>query len=50
MDQAGKRLDRTVFKRRDFASIPKGWVIVGLALAAWMLLLGIGLVAYAIMA
>jgi hypothetical protein len=48
VDQARKRLDRTVFKRRAAASIPNGWVVVGLALAAWIVLLGIGLVAYVV--
>jgi hypothetical protein len=37
-------------RRHDLAPIPRGWVIVGLALIAWILVIGIGLVVWSLLA
>lgn len=29
--------------RQEFRQLPRGWMIIGLALASWLLVLGIGL-------
>ena len=50
MERAPEALDQWSMRRHDIiASIPRGWVILGLAVMAWILLTGMGLVVWALL-
>lgn len=49
MERAPGVPDQRPVRRRDFASIPRGWVIAAVSVMAWIVLMGIGLVAWALL-
>ena len=49
MERAPKAVERWPASRRRFASWRRGYVILALAIAAWMVVIGIGWAAWAIL-
>lgn len=44
MDRSPKALEQwPASDRQQFRPLPRGWMIAGLALASWLLVLGLGL-------